>query len=613
MSAVSSPRPAPASRDPRRPWQPSPFARLARTHFFSVAGDVAFTAALAGTVFFGAANLDQARWRVAGTLVFTIAPFAVAAPLIGPLIDRARGGRKWMILGLSLMRMLICVALVANRESAIYFYPEALLMLVFSKGYLIARGAIVPTTVSSDAELVEANSKLALLSGIAGAAGAVPAGILLKLGGPGWTLGFAALLFGATTVLAFQLPSTRVAVEPVDEVEREELRGAGIQLAARSMSLVRGVVGFLAFLLAFHFKEDDNPFGLGLALVCAQGGFLIGAALAPRARRVLSEERMFSMAIAVMAGAGILTSLMSPIAGAGLLALSVGITSNLAKQAFDAIVQRDAPDANRGRSFARFETRFQLVWVVGALIPVAIQMPVKVGYVLIAVVSLAALVTYDLGMRRARTAARPSPIPEALPDAFTAPPSPPSVEQVVGGRRRSWTRGPAVPAGVGSEAPGAGPDGTVVAPPHHLFGVPDHPADAQHLFGPDATLPQDLTAAPTQGLFSDPTVVTTAPPVSPRPTPPSSPPPASATPGPQLYDGGHDLDELTPLPANRPAPANHPIPSPTRPTPPPVSAEPPAPEQVTPPSAEELAFPEPQWREGETPPLPGFEPTDDPD
>ena len=39
-----------------------------------------------------------------------------------------------------------------------------------------------------------------------------------------------------------------------------------------------------------------------------------------------------------------------------------------AKLAFDSIVQRDAPDANRGRSFAKFETRFQIIWVVGALL-----------------------------------------------------------------------------------------------------------------------------------------------------------------------------------------------------------------------------------------------------
>ena len=42
-----------------------------------------------------------------------------------------------------------------------------------------------------------------------------------------------------------------------------------------------------------------------------------------------------------------------------------GVAAAAGKLAFDSIVQRDAPDAIRGRTFARFETRFQLVWVVG--------------------------------------------------------------------------------------------------------------------------------------------------------------------------------------------------------------------------------------------------------
>ena len=48
------------------------------------------------------------------------------------------------------------------------------------------------------------------------------------------------------------------------------------------------------------------------------------------------------------------------------------------KLAFDSLVQRDAPDANRGRSFARFETRFQLVWVIGALLPLLL-LPIPDG------------------------------------------------------------------------------------------------------------------------------------------------------------------------------------------------------------------------------------------
>ena len=57
----------------------------------------------------------------------------------------------------------------------------------------------------------------------------------------------------------------------------------------------------------------------------------------------------------------------------------MGVTSGTAKQAFDALVQRDAPDANRGRSFARFETKFQLAWVVGAAMPLLVRVPAGGG------------------------------------------------------------------------------------------------------------------------------------------------------------------------------------------------------------------------------------------
>ena len=48
------------------------------------------------------------------------------------------------------------------------------------------------------------------------------------------------------------------------------------------------------------------------------------------------------------------------------LAGTVGVAAAAAKVAFDSIVQRDAPDAARGQTIARFETRFQLQWVLGA-------------------------------------------------------------------------------------------------------------------------------------------------------------------------------------------------------------------------------------------------------
>ena len=57
--------------------------------------DAALTVSLAGTVF--ALPTDEARGRVALFLVLTMAPFVLLAPLIGPLLDRFRHGRRWAL------------------------------------------------------------------------------------------------------------------------------------------------------------------------------------------------------------------------------------------------------------------------------------------------------------------------------------------------------------------------------------------------------------------------------------------------------------------------------------------------------------------------------------
>ena len=73
--------------------------------------------------------------------------------------------------------------------------------------------------------------------------------------------------------------------------------------------------------------------------------------------------------------AALLAAWSGGLGAAVLVAFAVGFSANTAKLAFDSIVQRDAPDANRGRSFAKFETRFQIFWVVGAFIPVVLPPP----------------------------------------------------------------------------------------------------------------------------------------------------------------------------------------------------------------------------------------------
>jgi len=84
-----------------------------------------------------------------------------------------------------------------------------------------------------------------------------------------------------------------------------------------------------------------------------------------------------------------------------LLAAVLGVAAGTGKLAFDSIVQRDAPDAVWGRTFARYETRFQLVWVLAAAVPVMISIPSGIGMLVIAVACGAGLVTYVGGLSAA--------------------------------------------------------------------------------------------------------------------------------------------------------------------------------------------------------------------
>jgi hypothetical protein len=69
-----------------------------------------------------------------------------------------------------------------------------------------------------------------------------------------------------------------------------------------------------------------------------------------------------------------------------------------ARLAFDSLLQRDAHDAVRGRAIARFETHFQLVWVAGGIIAVALPVGEaisgRLGVFLMAIVMLFAGLAY---------------------------------------------------------------------------------------------------------------------------------------------------------------------------------------------------------------------------
>ncbi len=404
----------------------SPFTRLARTHSLSAAGDALLAVALADSLFF---NVDpnDARWKVAAYLVLTIAPFAVVAPFLGPLMDRLTGGHRYMIIGSAICRAGLMFALVRYVQGPILF-PLAFSMLVMGKTYAVAKSALVPSMVKSQDALVRSNSRLSVLGGASAAAAGIPGVILLRFGGSSVVLALGAAVFGLAAIFGTQIPAVKVAARPPEPQEKAELRSAGVVSAATAMGYLRGVGGFITLLLAFALRGGIDlgptaagvqighrvrealgseqldlttggapPWHFGIALVGVGLGGLTGALGVPRLRRTFPEERLLAMSMIALAALCGLAALSTGAAGAFLAGFAVALAGTGGKQSFDAIVQRDAPKANLGRTFSRFESRFQLLWVIGALIPAVLPVPARVGYLLVTASALYVGLSYWFG------------------------------------------------------------------------------------------------------------------------------------------------------------------------------------------------------------------------
>jgi len=376
----------------------SKFRRLAITHALMMGGDAAMIVALADSLFFDI-DLDAARSRVLLFLVIGFAPFLVVAPLIGPLIDRVAGGRRFVIQVVALSRVVLTL-LMAQYLDALALFPLVFASLVLQKTYAVSKSAIVPSTVRSEDELVEANSKLGLIAGITGAVAVVPAGILLQVVGSSATLVYGAVIFACALVAATRLSPDIVASDAVDANETRELHSSNIQLGAIAMTVLRGLVGFTFFHLAFWLRSQDQGTIWFAAVVGVSAiASMVGNAVASMLRARVREETMLTIALLVCAGAGLGVSVLGGPLGAVVLAAVLNLMAALGRLNFESIVQRDAPGANRGRAFAVFETRFQLSWAVGAFVAVALQVSGTIGFLIVGVVAVAASI-HVLGRSR---------------------------------------------------------------------------------------------------------------------------------------------------------------------------------------------------------------------
>lgn len=359
------------------------------------------TVALANSLFLSISP-DAARGRVILFLALSLAPFAVVAPFIGPFVDRMRGGRRLVVILAASLRAIVSFLMIGRIDSLTLF-PLAFAALVLSKTYSVSKSALVPTVVTNEDELVGANSKLGLLSGIVGFAAAVPAG-LLQFVSPNATLGLSALVFVVAVVSAWQLPrDIQIAPSPRTRMEIEELGSRRVRRAVAAMRLMRGLVGLMFFHLAFWLRDQKaGTVWFGFAVSLAALGTMSANALAPVVRRRLREETMITVALVSTAVAGFVCTWIGGVTGGVILAAVVNALAAMCKLAYEAVVQSDAPDANRARAFASFETQFQLAWVGAGLFPVVLGLPGELGFFLVGLVGAIGAALFVLRIRVAK-------------------------------------------------------------------------------------------------------------------------------------------------------------------------------------------------------------------
>ena len=334
-----------------------------------------------------------------------------------------------MIIVANLGRLVVALLMIRHIDT-LWLFPEAFALLVFQKSYAVAKSAVVPRYVPSESNLVQANSRLALISAVMSLFGAGMGAALVFLGSPAVAAGVATVGYGVATAVTLQLPRIPVARTRTTSTERSALRASTILLSGSAMAVMRGAVGFVTFLLAFELRGGEEGLDVSepgaalggavasergidivgdpgapawhFAVVVAAAGLsaFAGVQVAPILRRRVVEELILLGGLGLGLGAAVLAAMTGGLMGMALLSGGVALAGAMGRLAFDSLVQRDAPDANHGRSFSRFEARFQIAWVAGAFAPVVLPIPVRLGSGLVALVAAFAVVSFIVGRRR---------------------------------------------------------------------------------------------------------------------------------------------------------------------------------------------------------------------
>lgn len=407
--------------------------RLFDLHALSIAGDTLVAVGLAGTIFF-AVPLGEARSRVALYLLVSMVPFALLAPLIGPLLDHFRHGRRYA-LATTMLGRAILAWLVADVLDQFWLYPATFGVLVFSRAYGVARAATVPRLLPQRLRLSQINARGSVYGTTVGALVA-PIGAAAFWFGPQWPLRVASAIFLAGMVIALRLPAQADSDPPETPPRllrahrpngRAVLTGPLVLTSLLGGLVHRALYGFLLVFLAFAIRAGDLPTELGgmtlgepTTLAVVSGALVAGTFLAVAAGsrlRIRRPTAWLTAGLAVVAMVAIGATIWFNLVPVTLLCLVAAVSSGLVKVAVDSTIQERLAEQVRTTAFAHSETLLMLGFVTGGaigLIPMAGQLGIGLAAGLITL-ALVWSVVAAIRLRDDRLLGRPPTSPSATP------------------------------------------------------------------------------------------------------------------------------------------------------------------------------------------------------
>lgn len=415
--------------------------RLFDLHATAAAGDTLIAVGLAGTIFF-AVPLGEARGNVALYLLITMVPFALLAPLIGPLLDRYRHGRRYALATTMLGRAILAY-LLADFLDNVALYPAAFGALALSRAYGVARAAAVPRLLPRTLTLSQANARGSVYGTLAGLV-VLPLGLAAFAIGPEWPLRVAAVIFLVGMVIALRLPPRADSDRPETLPRLFQLvwlrRGDGGDRVLSGRLVVatligsagyRALYGFLLIFLAFAIRADQLPtnfgpveLGDGTALGVVSGALVAGTFLAVAAGsrvRIRRPVTLQAAGLIMVALLGVVAAFRLTLPVMTLLCLVAAVSSGLAKLATDSSIQERIDGRLRATAFAHSETLLMLAFVAGSalgLIPLDGRIGVGIAAGVV-VVAAARAVVVAIALRHDHLSGRPlaEAEPQTVPDS----------------------------------------------------------------------------------------------------------------------------------------------------------------------------------------------------